>query len=184
MEPPSWSARFNRLRQLFWLFALLTIGYMIWARNYLSPLSAGEIVQFEVAKTISKAQSIIQEWKSTGKYDQGIKSTSLAYLFIILYTLAIGLGCRFISACTGNEILTKGGRGFAWLIILATVCDIIENIAMSRTLAGDFSRVNILLVYNLARIKFSIVIVCLLYILACTLYWAIGKITGGEKGKG
>ena len=91
------------------MFALLTIGYMIWARNYLSPLSAGEIVQFEVAKTVSKAQSIIQEWKNTGKYEQGIKSTSLAYLFIILYTLAIGLGCRFISACTGNEILAKGG---------------------------------------------------------------------------
>lgn len=181
MEPPSWSARFNRLRQLFWLFALLTIGYMIWARNYLSPLSAGEIVQFEVAKTVSKAQSIIQEWKSTGKYDQGVKSTSLAYLFMVLYTLAIGLGCRFISACTGNEILTKGGRGFAWLIIVATVCDIIENIAMSRTLSGHISHVNVLLAYNLARIKFSIVLVCLLFMLACALYWVIGKMAGEEK---
>lgn len=163
------------------MFALLTIGYMIWARNYLSPLSAGEIVQFEVAKTVSKAQSIIQEWKSTGKYDQGVKSTSLAYLFMVLYTLAIGLGCRFISACTGNEILTKGGRGFAWLIIVATVCDIIENIAMSRTLSGHISHVNVLLAYNLARIKFSIVLVCLLFMLACALYWVIGKMAGEEK---
>jgi len=181
MEPPSWSARFNRLRQLFWLFALLTIGYMIWVRNYLSPLSAGEIVQFEVAKTVSKAESIIQEWKNTGKYEQGVKSTSLAYLFIALYTLAIGFGCRFISACTGNEILIKGGRGFAWLIITAAICDIIENIAMSRTLAGPISHINVLLAYNLARIKFSIVIVCLLFILACALYWVIGKMAGEEK---
>jgi hypothetical protein len=154
---------------------------MIWASNYLSPLTAGEIVQFEVAKTVDRAQHIITEWKNTGKYEQGVKSTTLAYLFIILYTLSIGLGCRFLSACTGNEILAKGGRGFAWLIILATICDIIENIALSRTLTGHISKVNLLLAYNLARIKFSIVIVCLLFMLTCALYWVIGKLAGEKS---
>src|ERR1700754_3412677 len=110
MEPPSWTARLSRLRQMFWVFFLLTIGYMIWVQNYLSPLSSGEIVQFEIAKTVTKAQTIIAEWKSTGKYEQGLKSTYFAYVFIVLYTAAIALGCRFISACTGNDILTKGGR--------------------------------------------------------------------------
>jgi len=181
MEPPSWSARFNRLRQLFWLFALLTIGYMIWARNYLSPLTSGEIVQFEIAKTVARAQSIIQEWKSTGKYEQGIKSNSLSYFFIALYTVSIALGCRFISVCTGNEILVKGGRGFAWLIWMATICDVIENIAMSKTLMGVISQANVSLAYNLARIKFSIVIVCLLFILASGLYWVIGKMAKEDK---
>ena len=181
MEPPSWTARFNRLRQLFWLFFLLTVGYMIWLRGYLSPLSSGEIVQFENAKTVNRALSIIQEWKDNGKYEQGIKSTSLAYLFMILYTLAISLGCRFVAACTGNEILTKGGKGFAWLILAATVCDIIENMAMSRTLSGNISQGNVSLAYNLARVKFSIVIVCLLFMLTCALYWLIGKLAGEKK---
>ncbi|HLZ87457.1 MAG TPA: hypothetical protein VKQ52_09465, partial [Puia sp.] len=63
MEPPSWSGRLSRLRQLFWLFFLLTIAYMIWVRTYLSPLSSDEIVQFEIAKTVSKAQAIIADWK-------------------------------------------------------------------------------------------------------------------------
>jgi len=180
MEPPSWPARFSRLRQLFWLFFLLTIAYMIWVRNYLAPLSSDEIVQFEIAKTVGKAQAIIDNWKISGKYELGIKSTYFAYVFMLLYTLAIALGCRFISACTGNEILIKGGRGFAWLIILATICDLIENIAISHTLQGPVSQWNVSLAYNLARIKFSIVIVCLLFMLACTLYWAIGKL-GGEK---
>lgn len=138
-------------------------------------------MQFEVAKTVDRAQHIITEWKNTGKYEQGVKSTTLAYLFIILYTLSIGLGCRFLSACTGNEILAKGGRGFAWLIILATICDIIENIALSRTLTGHISKVNLLLAYNLARIKFSIVIVCLLFMLTCALYWVIGKLAGEKS---
>ncbi|HEY8967655.1 MAG TPA: hypothetical protein VIM64_01145 [Puia sp.] len=181
MEPPSWSVRLNRIRQLFWLFALLTIGYMIWARGYLSPLTSGEIVRFEVAKTVDRAQHIMQEWRNTGKYEQGVRSTTVAFFFIILYTLSIGLGCRFISACTGNEILAKGGRGFAWLIVVASVSDIIENIALSRTLSGHMSQVNLLLAYNLARIKFSIVIVCLLFILVCTLYWGIGKIAREDK---
>ena len=178
MEPPSWPARFSRLRQLFWLFLLLTIGYMIWVRSYLAPLSSNEIVQFEIAKTVNKARMIVEEWKNTGKYESGVKSTYFAYIFMFLYTMAIATGCRFISACTGNDILIKGGRGFAWLIFLATICDVVENIALSRTLGGNISQLNVTIAYNLARVKFSIVIVCLLFILACSLYWGIGKLAG------
>jgi hypothetical protein len=181
MEPPSWSARFSRLRQLFWFFFLLTIAYMIWVRSYLAPLSSDELVQFEIAKTVDKAEAIIANWKLTGKYEHVVKSTYLAYVFILLYTLAIALGCRFISACTGNEIMTRGGRGFAWLIVIATACDIIENIALSHTLHGPVSQWNVTLAYNLARVKFSIVIVCLLFILTCLLYWGIGKLSGEKS---
>ena len=180
MEPPSWPARLSRLRQLFWFFFLVTIAYMIWVRNYLAPLSSDEIVQFEIAKTTAKAQAIIANWKVTGKYERGIESTYFAYVFMVLYTLAIALGCRFISACTKNEILIKGGKGFAWLIVLATGCDLIENIALSHTLHGPISQWDVTAAYNMARVKFSIVIVCLLFMLACALYWIIGKL-GGEK---
>jgi hypothetical protein len=180
MEPPSWPAHFSRLRQYFWLFFLLTIAYMIWARNYLSPLASDDIVQFEIAKTADRAQGIIADWKNTGKYEPGLKSTYFAYVFMVLYTVAIALGCRFLSVCTRNEILAKGGKGFAWLIILATVCDLVENSALARTLHGHISQWNVSLVYNLARVKFSIVMVCLLFMLTCLLYWGIGKL-GGEK---
>jgi len=100
---------------------------------------------------------------------------------MVLYTLAIGLGCRFISICTGNEIMIKGGRGFSWLIVAATICDVAENIALSRTLRGPVSQWNVTLAYDLARVKFSIVIVCLLFMLACLLYWGIGELAGDKK---
>lgn len=176
MEPPSWSAKFSRLRQLFWFFFLLTIAYMIWVRNYLAPLSSDELIQFEIAKTANKAQTIIDNWKLTGKYELGVKSTYFAYIFMVLYTLAIALGCRFISICTGNEIMIRGGKGFAWLIIAATICDLVENIALAHTLRGQISQWNVTIAYNLARVKFSIVLVCILFILACALYWGIGKL--------
>jgi hypothetical protein len=182
MEPPSWSARYGRLRQLFWFFFLLTVAYMIWVRIYLAPLSSDELVQFEIAKTADKARAIIDNWKITGKYELGLKSTYFAYVFMVLYTIVIALGCRFISACTGNEIMIKGGKGFAWLIVAATLCDLVENIALSQTIRGQISQWNVSLAYNLARVKFSIVIVCILFMVACTLYWAIGKLAG-EKQK-
>jgi len=178
MEPPSWPARFSRLRQLFWLFLFLTIAYMIWVRSYLAPLNSDELVQFEIAKTVNKAQLIIDNWKLNGKYTQVVKSTYFAYIFMILYTLAIALGCRFISACTGNDIMIKGGRGFAWLILVATACDVVENIALSHTIHGPIAQWDVSIAYNLARIKFSIVIVCLLFMLACSLYWIVGKFAG------
>jgi len=182
MEPPSWVSGFKRLRLLFWLFFIGTILYAAWVRNSLLPLHSDEIVQFEVAKTVDKANAIIQEWKDSGKYEQGVRSTSLAYVFIVLYTLSIGLGCRFTSACTGNEILIKGGRAFGWLILFAAICDVIENIVMSRILSGQVSQVHVTVVYNLARIKFSLVIVCLLFILVSALYWVIGKMGDKEAG--
>lgn len=181
MEPPAWSVRFSRLRQLFWLFFVLTIAYMIWVRSYLYPLGSDEIVQFEVAKTASNAANIIERWKSSGKYDLGIQSTYLAYIFMLLYTVAIALGCRFLSVCTGNEIMIKGGKGFSWLIVLATGCDLVENIALSQTIRGHISQWNVTVAYDLARVKFSIVIVCLLFMVACLLYWVIGRLAGEKK---
>jgi len=154
---------------------------MIWVRSYLSPLSSDEIVQFEIAKTVGKAQAIIQDWKQTGKYELSVKSTYFAYVFMILYTLAIALGCRFIAICTGNDIMIKGGRGFAWLIVCASICDFIENIALSQTIRGPISQWNVSVAYDLARVKFSIVIVCILFMITCLLYWAIGKLAGDEK---
>jgi hypothetical protein len=183
MDTSTWSVRFSRLRQLFWFFFLLTIGYMIWVRSYLAPLRSDEIVQFEVAKTVDKANAIIAEWKSAGKYEQSVKSTYFAYIFMFLYTAAISFGCRFLSVCTGNDILIKGGRGFTCLIFVATISDVFENIALSHTLSGNVSQWNVSLAYNLARVKFSIVIVCLLFILACLLYWGIGRLEGrGKQG--
>ncbi|HUB62640.1 MAG TPA: hypothetical protein VL978_18120 [Puia sp.] len=183
MEPPTWPAQFGRLRQLFWLSFLLTIGYMIWVRSYLSPLTSDELVQFEIAKTVDKAQAIIRDWKNTGKYELGVQSTDLAYIFMVLYTAAIVLGCRFLSALTGNEILIKGGKGFAWLIIGATACDLVENIALSQTIRGHISPWNVTAAYDLARVKFSIVIICILFMLACTLLWAVGRL-GKERTRG
>jgi hypothetical protein len=180
MEPPSWPGRFSRLRQLFWLFFLLTIGYMIWVRYYLSPLSSDELVQFEISKTAGKAQAIIQGWKNSGKYELGVESIYFAYIFMALYTIAIALGCRFFSVCTGNEIMIKGGKAFAWLIVGATLCDLVENIALSRMIRGDISQWNVSVAYNLARVKFSLVIVCLLFMLTCFLYWVIGRLAGGR----
>src|SRR6202012_3545725 len=149
MEPPSWPARFSRLRQLFWLFFLLTVAYMIWVRVYLSPLRSDELVQFEIAKTVDKATNIIRDWKNSGKYALSIQSTYFAYIFMVLYTVAIALGCRFISACTGNEIMIKGGKGFSWLIIGATACDLVENIVLARTIRGHISPWNVTAGYHL-----------------------------------
>jgi hypothetical protein len=61
---------------------------------------------------------------------------------------------------------------------VATACDVVENIALSHTIHGPISQWDVSIAYNLARIKFSIVIVCLLFMLACSLYWVVGKFAG------
>jgi len=95
MEPPSWPAHFSRLRQYFWLFFLLTIAYMIWVRNYLSPLASDDIVQFEIAKTADRAQGIIADWKNTDKSTKAANNTGNdLYFKFSTFRSGIGSTCR------------------------------------------------------------------------------------------
>ncbi|HLX66928.1 MAG TPA: hypothetical protein VKR41_08020, partial [Puia sp.] len=58
---------------------------------------------------------------------------------------------------------------------------LVENIALSRTIRGEISSWNVTAAYDLARVKFSIVIVCILFMLTCFLYWGIGKLAGEKS---
>jgi hypothetical protein len=146
-------------------------------------MSPGDMMQFESAKTVRTATFILNDWKVTGKYERGLKGVSLAYIFIVFYTMTVSIGCRFFSGLTGNEILSRGGRGFSILILIAAICDVIGKIAISRAMTGHVSQANISLSYNLARIKISFIIICLLFILVCLIYWLISKFGRTEKSK-
>src|SRR5437763_13821699 len=126
--------RTGKLKWWFFIFLALTVVFMVWMKNLLYPLHSGEIVHFEMAKTTAAAAGIINEWQETGKLNLAIKSIYLDYIFIVLYTVTISLGCQFLSSIAGNEILARTGKLFAILIFAAGIFDVVENIAMTRSL--------------------------------------------------
>jgi hypothetical protein len=136
----------------------------------MQPLASGEIVRFELAKNLSVADRIIQEWVTYAKLNRAIVSIYLDFLFILLYTSGLAVTCVYLGRLTRHEILMRAGKFFTYLLIIAGICDIIENIAMLKSLQGTATRWSVLLAYDMATTKFSIVILSILFIAICVIF--------------
>ena len=137
---------------------------MIWMKSFLYPLQPGDIVEFEMAKTSERATSILQQWQNDGKFDAAIQSIYLDFFFIVLYTLTIYLGCRYLASLSSNEIFARAGKIFSYLIFAAAIFDVVENMAMLRSLNDGITVNQVSLAHKMAISKFSIVLMTLFYI--------------------
>jgi hypothetical protein len=166
----------KRLRSLFWLLLLLNILFIVGSKYFLASLAPGEVVQFETAKYSGKAQGIIDDWNVSGKlYEVGI-SIWLDYLFIILYVAGLMVAAMFIADATRYPLLMRSGRFFRWLIPVAGICDIVENISMQESLRVHPTTFTVMLTYDMALTKFSILIVTFLFLIMCLLFWILRKL--------
>lgn len=166
----------SRLQMWFWFLLLINIAFIFTIRSFLLPLQTGEIVQFETAKTAGKAILIIDNWVAEGKFDKAQLSIWLDYVFIVLYVMGLIVAVLFLSDSTRHPLLIRSGRFFRWLAPAAGVCDILENIFMTQTLNGDVSELNVMLTYDMAVTKFSLLIVTLLFIVLCLIFWFARKV--------
>jgi hypothetical protein len=165
----------RRLRLYFWVFLALNLAFIAWSRTALRPLTTRDIVKFEVAKTIPKAETIITDWKQNGKFEKAGLSIQADYIFILLYTAGLFTCVLLLSRLSNHELLRKTGRFITVLLPVAAVCDVIENIAMTRTLAGHVTQFNVTLAYDMAVAKFSTIILTLIFLLICLLFWIGSK---------
>jgi hypothetical protein len=145
--------------KLFFIITLATIGWIILMR----PFSPGNIVQFELAKTVESAQHIIDEWGTEGVLKAQV-SIYLDFVFIFLYAWSIGLGCKVSATFSANEKLMVVGIFFSRAIWFAGSCDLIENFAMLFTLSS-INELTVSMAFYFAIIKFTIVVLALLLII-------------------
>lgn len=165
-----------RVRRWFLALVLANALYMVGATLYLRPLTSGEIVKFELAKEAPVAESILQDWMANGKYEKGLQSLYLDFLFIVLYTSGLSVACIFLSRLTQHEILMRTGYFFCYLVIAAGICDIIENVALLKNFYGTTKNWNTILAYDMAATKFSLLILTILFLGICLVFWALRQI--------
>lgn len=144
--------------KLFLIFTLITIGWIVLMR----PFTPANIVQFELAKTVEAARQIIDIWGEEG-ITKARLSIYLDFVFIFLYAVSIGLGCKVSTAFSDNEKLIKAGTFFSTIIWFAGSCDVIENIAMLFSLSG-MNELTVAMAFYFAIFKFTIVVLALLLI--------------------
>ena len=163
-------ARPATLSRWFWLLLTANFLFILASKVLLYPFTAGEIVRFELAKELPVAENILREWIAHGKYNLAVMSIYFDFLFILLYTMGLGVTCIFLAGHTGHEILQRAGKFFASLLIVAGISDAIENVAMLKSMHGTMHRWSVILAYDMATTKFSIVILTVLFIFVCLVF--------------
>jgi hypothetical protein len=165
-----------RVRRWFLVLLLANALYILFAGLYLRPLTSGEVVKFELAKELPVAESIVQEWTASGKMEKAVQSIYLDFLFILLYTSGLSVACVFFSRLTAHEVLMRTGYFFSYLLVAAGICDAIENVAMLKSLHGSIRNWNVILAFDMATTKFSILILSALFIGVCLVFWPLRQI--------
>lgn len=171
----------RKLRLYFWVLLALNIGFIAWSKFYLSPFSSADIVKFELAKNTERAQQLVADWNATGLLEKAKQSIWLDYIFILLYTGLLMTAVPFFARLSQHVLMLRTGRFISMLLPIAAICDVIENISMTKTLSGNVSGFYVELTYDMAVAKFSLIILALIFIFICLLFWIGNAFRKTEK---
>ena len=125
----------NTQKILFWAFLFATVGFALWTKKQISPLTSNEIVDFELAHYLENAKNILNNWDENHRQAFAL-SIKLDYGFIVLYSLSLFIGCNYLGKKVNNSLLTPYANLFGIFGILAGIFDTIENINMTKSLAN------------------------------------------------
>ena len=158
---------------IFWLLTLLTLTLLVILTLLGREMKqrGADIVQFELAGTLARAERILDDWGEVGRMHAAVIQ-GLDYLFLTVYPLAIGLGCVLVAERWGAPFAALG-MALAWAQFGAATLDAVENYALIRLLLGDRSPRWPPLARWCALPKFAIVAAGLVYVLvgAVATWW-------------
>ena len=145
------------------IISTLTLNYF--DKFLKTPTAPNGIVSFELAQTLPKSQAILASWNEQAKTFVGL-SLGFDFLYITIYTVFLALLLYFsVEKLSDNKALYKIGKVLIYLIFLAGLFDVIENIALIRLLSGHQQVVLSKIAYWAASLKFSIIILGILSVI-------------------
>ena len=123
------------------------------------------IVEFELAGTVTKATDIINAWTSTERSHAGF-SLGFDYLYMPIYSTTIALACVWAATVIRSGAWRSIGLALAWGTWLAAIFDAIENLGLLVSLFGTPIEPYPQLAAVCATLKFGLILLGLLYIVA------------------
>jgi hypothetical protein len=129
------------------------------------PFTPPNIVAFELAGSVDAAQNILSVWgpELTSKVKTGIY---LDFGFILVYCSAFMFACRASANYSGVPFFINITKQLIVASWIAGLCDVIENIALLKTLS-QISQTSVSIAFYFATIKFSILLIASTFTLIC-----------------
>jgi len=136
-------AGWNR-RQVGWAFAvtaLLTVGMSVLLSATGRPLRTAAtpdgVLDLELAGGQERAQAVLRSWQEDDVATLAGFLIGVDYLYIILYSTCLSLGCVWAVHQLWSPRLATAGTALAWLQWGAGLLDGIENLALLAMLRGN-----------------------------------------------
>jgi len=127
-------------------------------------LSPAAIVSLELAHDAESVHAITSIWNQEGMTSRAKTNIWIDFFFIPFYTMLFYTLCGSISVRM-KGIPAKLGVLLAFGSLVAGLFDVLENILMLFALQGHYNDVSALLTAFFATVKFSLLLLALLYIL-------------------
>ena len=169
------------LRNRFFIFLALAVIAMVVMRYITNGLGSRSIIDFEMAKTTDRVMQLLTSWDSS-YIERFINGIYADFGFIIGYTGALFFGARYLGQLSGHYILRKAGIIFSFFALFAGLFDVIENAGMLTTLYFRPIGWVVHFTYDMAVLKFSLVLIVLIFLFVCLLFWLLGKMAPEKRG--
>ncbi len=180
MQHPFESIPTGKRSVIFVPLFVLTIAVMVVLNVVGAPLTTEVaplgIISFEFAGDVSTAQAMLDSWDAQTYVRAGF-SLGFDFLFLVLYSSAIACACAWISGGLRDVArpLASIGLMLAWGQWLAALLDGIENTGLWITLSNGPSAPWLRIAWWCAAVKFTLVILGLLYAILGSAWVAIRK---------
>jgi len=170
MNPFGWIRLEWRVRVFVFAAAgavLLMACMQLLGRALVTDAAPAGIVSYEFAGSLPAARAILDSWDAAARVRAGL-SLGLDYLFLVLYAVAIGLGCTLVASALElrTPFAARAGLLLGWGVLAAALLDALENYALIRLLLGSAGAIWPAVASSAAGPKFALVALGLLYVLA------------------
>lgn len=171
----------NFQKRFFIYMLMMTILIMVIMNVIGEPLitsyAPSGIISFEFALSPARAKLIIGSWSLDAQLRAAFIQ-GLDFLFPLVYAVALGFGCLLSHKVLSTRGKPLAGTGIiiAWGLVMAVICDYLENISLVALLLGRLQSPFPQIAGVCAVIKFALIFIAIGYIL----YGGIIRILSGS----
>ena len=140
----------------------ISFGWLRWqGASLFTAESKGGIVDLEMADTPEKLQHLLGLWNK----QVAVNNIYIDFLFIPCYALFLAVCCKYMAEKIVRPSYQIWANRLVKLLAVAALLDVVENILMLMSIAGNYTPETLLLTRLIASCKFLLVGLAVLYIL-------------------
>ncbi len=140
----------------------ICFGWLRWqGASLFTAQSKGGIVDLEMADTPEKLQYLMDIWNK----QVAVNNIYIDFLFIPCYAFFLAVGCQYMAEKVIRPSYQIWANRLVKLLAVAALFDVVENILMLLSIAGNYTSETLLLTRIIASSKFLLVGLSILYIL-------------------